>query len=396
MSRGGKIDAHYGDFAGKGDVLRFRLWTLEEFAGGQQAWSDLLRRSNVDPLFMSWEWQWAWWAHLAERTDELCLIGGYSADGRLVGLAPLYLHRVLNRGLAACRLEFIGSNWRSITDVFSEYLDFIVDREYELRFARDLAQYLRADERWNDFVLRNVRDDSVAVRLVREYLGEKWYVRSLEPIEAHIVALPSTFSEYAASLKPSARRRILGGRRRLKDVRVRRVPGEELALAFDRLSRYHIVRWGNPQYVGARRDFHLQFAGQMSASGALQLTELSTADGVVSLVYNVRLGETEYNIQSGFQSGVRGVSLGYVHFGYCIERACEAGVRTFDFLAGDGLNRDYKSDFGTARTCMTTVQVVRSGPLAWAYRQYDRHLAAVIARIRRGRAVKPAGSPTTP
>ena len=94
-------------------------------------------------------------------------------------------------------------------------------------------------------------------------------------------------------------------------------------------------------------------------------------------MYNVRIGTTEYNVQSGFDSTAsRGISPGYLHFGYCIERACDEGVRDFDFLAGPGRRSDYKRDFATQPTQLATMQAIRSRPLAWLYRQYDRRRAA--------------------
>ena len=42
-------------------------------------------------------------------------------------------------------------------------------------------------------------------------------------------------------------------------------------------------------------------------------------------MYNVRIGTLEYNIQSGFDATIKGVSLGYLHFGFAIEQACRDG-----------------------------------------------------------------------
>jgi CelD/BcsL family acetyltransferase involved in cellulose biosynthesis len=94
-------------------------------------------------------------------------------------------------------------------------------------------------------------------------------------------------------------------------------------------------------------------------------------------MYNVRIGGSEYNIQSGFDpAAVSGVSPGYLHFGFCLEAACGAGVRAFDFLAGDGRARNYKQDFNTRETTISTFQCVRAAALAWLYRRYDRRLVA--------------------
>jgi hypothetical protein len=94
-------------------------------------------------------------------------------------------------------------------------------------------------------------------------------------------------------------------------------------------------------------------------------------------MYNVRLGDTEYNIQSGFDSlALKGLSLGYLHLGYAMELACEEGIAQFDFLAGTGMRRDYKRDFQAVHRPLMTYQAIRAKPLAWLYRGYDRNFIA--------------------
>jgi CelD/BcsL family acetyltransferase involved in cellulose biosynthesis len=352
--------------------LRFRHWSVEDFAHGREAWTALLANSRADPMFMSWEWHWAWWSHLSVGSDELYIVAAYTDQGKLVGLAPLYLHRGLHRGVAANRLESLGSRWRSRQDVFSEYLDFIVARDHEAQFSRGIAAHVLADDRWSDFVLRNVRDDSVANRAVREHLGARYYVRTVEPMVAQAISLPRSVDAFVDMLKPSARRRIWHHRKRLVASDLRIIPAERVGDALDALNRYHTQRWGDVHYVGQRRAFHLQFAAGMAERGALRVSELQHQGETISVVYDVRLGDTEYNLQSGFHADTRGISPGYLHFGYCIERACHDGLRRFDFLAGTGLHRDYKRDFGTVNTRIGTAQVIRSRALSWLYRQYDR------------------------
>jgi len=118
----------------------------------------------------------------------------------------------------------------------------------------------------------------------------------------------------------------------------------------------------------------------MARKGALQMTELCQGDAPLSVMYNVRLGDVEYNIQSGFDvPASKGLSPGYLHIGYALEAACETGIKEFDFLAGPGLHRDYKQDFGSVRTQLLTVHVLRSAPLAWLYKEYDRRFVPSLA-----------------
>lgn len=357
--------------------MRFRQWSVEEFSQGRDSWTSLLQGARADPLFMSWEWHWAWWCHLSVRSDVLYVVAGYEDDGRLAGIAPLYLHSGLHRGLSANRLESIGSRWRSRHDVFSEYLDFVVARDREDEFARGLASWLAADPRWSDLVLRNVREDSIANRMVSEHLSGGFYLRSVEPVLAQAICLPRSIDTFIELLKPSARRRIWNHRKRLVAGDLHAIPAERVDDALDALNQYHQQRWGNVHYVGARRKFHLQFAAHMAERGALRASELKHEGATISVVYDVRLNGTEYNLQSGFRPETRGISPGYLHFGYCIERACRDGLTRFDFLAGTGLHCDYKRDFGTVNTRLVTAQVIRSPALSWLYRQYDRYSRAM-------------------
>jgi CelD/BcsL family acetyltransferase involved in cellulose biosynthesis len=99
-------------------------------------------------------------------------------------------------------------------------------------------------------------------------------------------------------------------------------------------------------------------------------------------MYNVRLGGTEYNIQSGFDATQsKGISPGYLHFGYALENACEQSIATFDFLAGKGLHRDYKRDFCTQPRPLVTLQSIRARALAWIYKEYDKRFLRSLGAL---------------
>ena len=91
----------------------------------------------------------------------------------------------------------------------------------------------------------------------------------------------------------------------------------------------------------------------------------------ISAMYNIELGGTEYNLQSGFSPRVASLSPSYLHFGYCLEHAARRGVRVFDFLAGAGRSREYKQDFATGDVDLVTLQAIREPRLQRIYRLYD-------------------------
>jgi CelD/BcsL family acetyltransferase involved in cellulose biosynthesis len=126
-------------------------------------------------------------------------------------------------------------------------------------------------------------------------------------------------------------------------------------------------------FHGRFRAFHRDFATLCAQRDTLRMSALNFDGSPISILYNVRIGAVEYNIQSGFSALTRsGTSPAYLHFGFCMEQASQEGVRHFDFLAGGGRKRDYKRDFNTRRTDLVTFQSIRTPALAWLYRQYDR------------------------
>jgi hypothetical protein len=363
-----------------GVVSEVRVWSEEEFRHSETEWQDLLRRSSADPLFMSWSWQWSWWRHHAASLNAtLCLVAGYSMHGELVGLAPFHRRRAAHRGpVSAIRLETIGSSWRQRhrAAAYSEYLDFIVDPAHEDAFLEALAEFLLRDQHWSDLIVANSKSDSVAVRFVRKYLDSICYMREADPLVAQLTALPETFSHYLKALHPGVRRKLWNHRARLADPQFTCVDADCVDVTFNRLNEFHQQRWGSQLFVDGFRAFHRDFARLCADRGMLRMSTLDVAGRPASVMYNVRIGDTEYNIQSGFdQDCLKSGSPGYLHFGFCLEQACADGVKSFDFLAGRGLHRDYKRDFLTRETPLSTLQAIRARPLAWLYREYDRRYA---------------------
>jgi CelD/BcsL family acetyltransferase involved in cellulose biosynthesis len=356
-----------------------RPWAEKEFESASHLWADLLARSTADPLFMSWEWQWLWWKHHRNLRDaELLLLAGYDVDGALVGLAPFYLHRADHKGIGALRLESIGSNFRDVSPIFSEYLDLIIDKRYETSFLQAVGDIISCDSRWNDLVVANTPVGGHAEKLIQQHLKEQ-YVRTADPLVAYATEIPADFQSYLQSLDGETRRRAWNQRKKLDAPRLATVPHDRIDDALNLIDEFHQSRWGQHHFVGLRRLFAREFAQLMAARGALRMTELRSANMPLSLMYNVRLQGVEYNIQSGFDSSLgKGISPGYLHFGYALESACADGVRKFDFLAGKGLNRDYKKDFCTQPKALATLQSIRTKPLAWLYREYDRRFVRSI------------------
>ncbi|MEO8062844.1 MAG: GNAT family N-acetyltransferase [Pseudomonadota bacterium] len=356
------------------DTCRVRRWSDEEFLANRAVWQQLLARSDADALFMSWDWLSTWWRHHGVTLGaELCVLGVYADSGDLCGLAPFHMHRAVHRGVfAARRVELLGNTWRDPAAVFSEYLDVIAAGEVRAAVCAAVDGWLRASPDWDELLLCNVRESSVAAQLAGS-LGKVAYVRSVEPMTGWNIPLPATFASFVTRLSSNTRRKVLHQREKLADVSVDLVPQALRGGALQRLDAFVARRWEAPSSGRSSiARFHADLIERLGSDETVRLTELRSGAACVSVMLNLRVGGTEYYLQSGFDEAfARGLSPGYLHLGYAIEAACRDGLRSFDFLAGPGLNRDYKQDFAAASDPLHTLHVVRKPVLRLLFRFFD-------------------------
>ncbi len=348
-----------GDKAGHG--LRVRRWGEDEFAAAQDLWDELLKRSDADPLFMCWAWQWRWWAHHGPALGaELQIAAVYSED-RLVGLAPFYRHRVVvRRLLRPWRLELIGTAWRNSEAAFSDYLDVIADRAERERVLEALTEWLET-EAWDELALCCLRRGGVADMLATTYLPRIAGVREVDPLTGWRAPLPARFDDYVQRLSPEVRRKTINQRRKLDHARLQYADEADIDGFLDQLWSFSAVRWGGrvpqPEFQGFYRDF----ARYAARTGQLRLSRVDTDRGPLSMMFNVRSENCVYYLQSGFDlRKSEGISPGYLHFGYALEDACREGAQYFDFLGGSGQSRDYKRDLLTENVALVTYHAARS------------------------------------
>ena len=63
--------------------------TLGDFDALETTWTELMQRSATDTVFLTPRWQRLWWKHFGEGAEQLMF--ELRLDGKIVGLAPMYL-----------------------------------------------------------------------------------------------------------------------------------------------------------------------------------------------------------------------------------------------------------------------------------------------------------------
>lgn len=339
--------------------------SAETFATICDEWQELLFRSNVDPLFMSWYWQFSWWEQWGESVEAELRLIAVKLDGRLVALMPLYRCRSRVKPFNIYRLQFIGNNWGQKSTVRSEYLQAIIDIDYVEEIQALLVSELLKQSDWDDFVLCDYPEqEGISVTFLEQL--KKQGIKPARQYREHgySIDVSDNYTDYISKLGKNTRLKLHNRRNLAEKITGTfyyqpNVKCDDYAVDtfFNHLNSFHCTRWGKPAFDCEALSFHqslierLSFDRQYSTS----LSVLSDQGEVKSVLYDLAVDGRCYNIQSGYQENWhKKISLGTLHLGYVIESLCSSGAESYDLLLGCGKTTDYKSQLGTKKVNANT------------------------------------------
>ena len=378
FAMGGDSDGDILAAARVSQELRIERWSEQQFLAARAEWNDLLKRSAADRLFLSWEWLSSWWRVYAARDRlELYCLAVRDRQDRLVGIAPLYVHRANLRGLISRRIQFLGNVWQGRATMRTEYLEFIVDRRRAEPVVMTILDQLGRAGFWHDFVLTDLDQQSETYQqLLKHRLARDCYVRYVARHTGYGIATRGTWQDYLHDLSGNQRRKLFLQRRLLEargKVSLEWFGVADFEQFADRLDMLHALRWGRPFFTREMRSFHRQLLRAFHDDEILHASVLTVAGQDISALYNVRIAGREYNLQGGFDERFyRGVSVALLHLGYIVEQAFSDGIERIDLLVGGGKKGDFKTNISQVVVRSTAMHVLRSPLRKSVHRLYDR------------------------
>jgi len=338
-------------------------------------WNALLHRSAVDTLFLTQEWQSAWWQHLGDGSlrvitirddassritfdfdsNENPLRDDASQDGgTLIGIAPLFAEAGDPKSLS-----LVGC-----VDV-SDYLDLIVARGEEERvYAALLDALARPDFPGWDWVrlctLPAASPTNTRLKAMAEARGFRAEQR-LHDVSP-VIELPETWESYLEMLDKKQRHEVRRKLRRVEEANTRWYTiDDDAALdaaVADFIELHKKSRPDKNLFMDVRmQNFFVEMTRRLFAQGWLQLSFLEIdgvrAASIMNFVYQNDI--LVYN--SGYDPVKYGsFSPGIVLFARSIQDAIAAKRRCFDFLRGD---EEYKYRFGARDTQVMELHIGR-------------------------------------
>ncbi len=319
------------------------IWTsTTAFHTLRAEWLQLLQQVPVASVFLTPQWQEAWWRHFG-RDHELYIITLRTAEGTLQGLAPLMTP---NESALAGHFTLIGD--LEVCD----YLDILLSPAYQQEASRVLVHTLLT-EAGETFTLSlpNLPSQSSTPTVLRESLQANGLTVALEPMETcPTIALPDDWEVYLQTLRGKDRHEL---RRKLRrataEARLEYYVTRDAArleadlqtfFSLHRMSR-HAAKRGF--MTAAKEAFFRDLARALWPHGWLELAFL-LADGTpIAALWGLPFGTTYAVYNTGYHPDYARLSAGIVLFAECIRHAIARGFTTFDFLRG---NEVYKYRLG--------------------------------------------------
>lgn len=358
--------------------LRVQAHTFEA-APATAPWNALLARSSSNTIFLTRQYQEAWWRAFGATADCSCTprILALSEGDNLVGLAPFYLAPVQPADLAeevarrpgAARAQAragqpeeagplpVPTRGERVVRLIggvavTDYLDIIAAPGHQEAAWRAILDYWAAHaEEWDAIDLRSLPPESPARRIVPRLAAERgWHSWSEIEETCPAVALPGDWETYLAHLGKKDRHELRRKLRKAENAPVAiswRLVKQAAALpaaveTFIALHQRSSADKADFMDPTMEAFFH-SLPAVLGETGWLEVALLEVggepAAAYLSFDYHGRL----YLYNSGYDPRFAEWSTGVVLLAERIQAAIGTGVPCFDFLRGD---ERYKYDFG--------------------------------------------------
>ncbi len=347
------------------------LLTRNDFFALESEWEDLLKRCDIENIFLTWEWLSTYLRTIDTQQTLWVLVVRDQNNGHLMAVAPLLLkRRQVAPALILKELSFIGS------EVGSDHLDFIVDKQHHTTIINELSRFIALQEEkpWDLIHLEGSRQQAIAHQVLQT-LGHRVYHY---PVICPYLRLPAQWRDYLQSLGKKRRYKIKAYRRKLEESFPEQVSYHcvdtltELEACLPDLFALHQQAQQAQGRSGAfaeeaRQLFHTEICRQFLAKGWLRLYFLKVNNKPIAMVYSFFYHGVVSFYTTGFDLQWSAHSPGQQIIYYVLEQLINERAQEFDFLRGDESYKFMMTQTVREDQRLIMPQSYRGRFIAWAY-----------------------------
>jgi CelD/BcsL family acetyltransferase involved in cellulose biosynthesis len=296
-----------------------------------EQWNELLCQGDTNEVFLTWQWQQAWWESFG--SGQLLLISA-ERNGRFVALAPLFAEKGM--------VYFVGSGG-------SDYLDFIGDISDDAVLDTMLATASNYVPDFLGFVFYHIPDTSgtgkrlmgAAHRMHMDFFNEG-------DLPVPLISLDRQMAVKATEKKSLIRDENFLRRRGTLGV-VHMHHSRDILPYLDEFFDQHKARWAQTPYPSqfcdqAQRDFYRRITRSASESGWLRFTRLEWQGRSIAFHFGFFYNKRFIYYKPSYSIDMARKSPGMVLLRQLLLAASAEGACEFDLGIGD---EAYKQRFTT-------------------------------------------------
>ena len=321
----------------------------DEFTKRRDAWEDLLSRSGMDNIFLTYEWVDACIRYFC-KGQRLLILNVFKGD-RLVGIAPLMIRRYKYFGLPVRAVFFIGT-------IISDRVDFILDgnnKEESLTLIMDYLMDMKSD--WDFIDFQEMAEYTGNAKIIETWLKNKKILNIVGPSTKSFFIefnenkdyFYETFSKgFNAGLK-KIKKKDPDSNAEFKRYINKDIETEKLFSVLTEIERHS---WKAERQSGIfskenSTNFHREIFDIFSKKRWLDLSILSLDEEPIAYVYNYLYGKRSYNYSIAFNKGYSNLSPGTALMWWALRDSLARDILEFDFTRGEGswkqgLTQDFK------------------------------------------------------
>lgn len=332
--------------------------TRAGFEALEVEWNELFARAGrSEQMFQTFNWLWHWANHFTVGDADVLAIVTIRAGGRLVGVVPLAIERVL--GLR--QLVFMGAP-------VSQYGDAVVDTDHcDSAMLERALTFAAATARADVMRLAKVRDDAVIAGALGRLNAT---LTSAEEAPAIDMTNAGSMAAYEARFSTKARKNRRRLERRLDERgtidlqwSLNGHAAGDAANATLVLKRAWLKSRGQLSKAFADRrvdDFFASACADQNRPTGAEVHVLRSGGEIANAAISVTIKGRRALHMLAYGLKFEKCAAGVLHVEKLVARAFEDGVETFDFLAP---RHDYKLEWadGVVRVGDYAVPVTRTG-----------------------------------